>query len=97
MQKKMSNVFRMLLDTTDIDSKDDMLNDVLDFAKSYFVDYILVDKYYKAKSDLKDIYKKYEKEYGELHPRTVEAGKNTTRKIKTRATEARRTQETSRA
>ena len=51
---------------------------VLAFKNTYLPECLVnvIDKYYKAKSDLKDIYKKYEKEYGELHPRTVEAGIN---------------------
>jgi hypothetical protein len=38
------------LDISKIDSKTNLLDDVLDFAQSYFVDYILVDKYYQVPS-----------------------------------------------
>ena len=43
------------LDTTNITSKANMLDDVLDFAKSFFVDYILVDKYYQIPSNPKKL------------------------------------------
>ncbi|MBR6072144.1 MAG: leucine-rich repeat domain-containing protein [Acholeplasmatales bacterium] len=43
------------VDDSDIDDKTGMLTDVLDFAQSYFVDYILVDKYYQVPSHPKKI------------------------------------------
>ena len=36
----------------------------------------VIDRYYKSKSDLKDIAKALQNDYGELHPRTVEANIN---------------------
>lgn len=51
---------------------------VLAFKNEYLPDCLVnvIDQYYKAKSDLKDVMKRCEKEYGELHTRTVEASIN---------------------
>ena len=65
------------LDITEIESKENMLDDVLDFAQSFFVDYILVDKYYQIPDNPKklvsydyiDIFQGlYEKDDDELVP-----------------------------
>ena len=70
-----NHLLKILLDQYDIDC--DVMR-VLGFKNEYLPQCLcdLIDYYFKAKSDLKNIHKQYEKELGEMHPRTIEAGIN---------------------
>lgn len=70
-----NHLLKILLDQYDMDVE---VVRVLAFRNEYLPKCLcdLIDYYFKAKSDLKTIHKKLEKELGELHPRTIEAAIN---------------------